>query len=201
MDAYSLKVQTSIAILVVALLPASLDAQRGRDAFLRDPQVWDAVDRATMRLPPAAFSNLPAHLRADLERRGCTVPQWYAARTPVNVIQGRFSSQDQMDWAVLCSRARVSSILIFRGGSASAVREIAPRPDRDFLQHMGGMSIGFSRGLSVATPKTIQYFHKNLGGQRPPPLDHDGISDAFIEKASVVWYWHQNRWLSLQGAD
>jgi hypothetical protein len=35
------------------------------------------------------------------------------------------------------------------------------------------MTIGFSRGLSVATPKTIRSFHKNLGGH----------------------------WLALQGAD
>jgi hypothetical protein len=39
------------------------------------------------------------------------------------------------------------------------------------------------------------------GGPKPPPLDHEGISDIFIGKASVVWYWYRDRWLKLQGAD
>lgn len=35
----------------------------------------------------------------------------------------------------------------------------------------------------------------------PPPPDHDGIKDIFVEKASVVLYWHGGRWVKLQGAD
>ena len=31
--------------------------------------------------------------------------------------------------------------------------------------------------------------------------DHDGIDDAFLEKASVTWYWDNGRWMQLQGAD
>ncbi|PYR66590.1 MAG: hypothetical protein DMG20_12690 [Acidobacteria bacterium] len=39
------------------------------------------------------------------------------------------------------------------------------------------------------------------GGPKPPPIDHLGINDVFIEKASVVWYFYQGKWLQLQGAD
>jgi hypothetical protein len=34
----------------------------------------------------------------------------------------------------------------------------------------------------------------------PPVLDHQGINDAYFEKASVVHYFYQ-RWLKLSGAD
>jgi hypothetical protein len=35
----------------------------------------------------------------------------------------------------------------------------------------------------------------------PITLDHEGIDDAFLGKASLTWYWHENRWLRLQGSD
>ena len=34
-----------------------------------------------------------------------------------------------------------------------------------------------------------------------PPIDQDGINDAFVEKASSVKYWQQGKWRDLQGAD
>jgi hypothetical protein len=91
-------------------------------------QDWEAADRATTRLAPAMFVNLPADIRAELARRGC---------------------------AVLC----------------------------------------------VATPRYIRDHYREYGGPKPPALDHDGINDLVIEKGSLVWYWYQNRWLELQGAD
>jgi hypothetical protein len=38
---------------------------------------------------------------------------------------------------------------------------------------------------------------------RPADADraNDGIEDAFMEKASVVWYWHEGKWLQLAGAN
>jgi hypothetical protein len=39
------------------------------------------------------------------------------------------------------------------------------------------------------------------GGPKPPPIDHEGIDDAFIEKAPVTWYFHNGAWLRLTGAD
>lgn len=164
-------------------------------------QDWDAADRATKRLAPSVFVNLPIALRADLERRGCTIPQPFTATRPENVIKGRFTSPDQTDWAVLCSRRQVSSILVFRGGSASAVVEIASQPDRSFLQGIGKGAIGFSRALGIADAKYIQVHYDSYGGPRPPPLDHEGINDIFVEKASVVRYWYRGRWLELTGAD
>jgi hypothetical protein len=47
----------------------------------------------------------------------------------------------------------------------------------------------------------ISQHHKRYGGPEPPPLDHEGINDAFVEKASGVWYWYRGKWLRLSGAD
>jgi hypothetical protein len=106
-----------------------------------------------------------------------------------------------IDWAVLCSRDRVSSILVFPGGSADSMVELESSPDVNWLQGLGGTQIGFSRAIDVADPQYIVRHSKAYGGPTPPPLDHDGINNIFIEKASSVLYWHEGQWLQLQGAD
>jgi hypothetical protein len=164
-------------------------------------QDWQRADVATVRLKPAAFADLSAQIRQALERRGCTVPQSYGRPKPHNIIRGHFTSANQMDVAVLCSRARVSSILVFRGGSSTDVAELASSPDAGFLQGLGPGVIGYSRSLAAADPKYIQDHYVRYGGPKPPPLDHDGIDDGFDGKASVVRYWYRGRWLQLQGAD
>jgi hypothetical protein len=65
----------------------------------------------------------------------------------------------------------------------------------------GGRVVGYSRALGVAQPGIHREHYDAYGGPKPPPIDHDGIGDIFVEKASVVWYWYRGRWLQLQGAD
>jgi hypothetical protein len=36
---------------------------------------------------------------------------------------------------------------------------------------------------------------------KPPRIDHKGIDDAFVGKASEVHYYYRGKWLELQGAD
>jgi hypothetical protein len=122
--------------------------------------------------------------------------------TPHNVVRGRFTSAAEEDVAVLCSIGRRSSILVFRAGSSESVAELATRPDRDFLQVVGpGPRLGYSRALEVAAAMFIREQHERHGGPEPPPLDHDGIHDIFVEKGSIVWYWHGGRWLQLTGIE
>jgi hypothetical protein len=165
-------------------------------------QNWEQADAATVRLKPAAFASLSSQVRQELERRGCVVPQSYSESVPHNIVRGRFTSGTQTDIAVLCSKERVSSILVFRGGSTEAVAELGKRPDADFLQVVAaGGVVGYSRALGIADPKYIQEHHQRYGGPTPPLLDHDGINDIFVGKSSVVWYRYGGRWLQLQGAD
>jgi len=117
------------------------------------------------------------------------------------VIRGSFIRAGQVDWAALCSRELTSAILVFRNGNPGAVEELARRADADFLQGIGANQIGFSRAISVASAGFIQQHHGWYGGAVPPPLRHVGINDAFVERASVVWYWHRGKWLQLTGSN
>lgn len=163
---------------------------------------WQIADEATLRLNPSAFSQLPKSIVSFLEKRGCTVPQSYGRSEPHNVIRGQFARNGPFDWAVLCSRRRVSSILVFWNGSTKSVDKMASFADKDFLQTIDGDGrIGFSRSINVVGKNYILEHYRDYGGRKPPPIEHQGINDAFVEKASSVRYFYRKRWLNLQGAD
>jgi hypothetical protein len=163
---------------------------------------WQIADEATLRLKPTAFSRLPKNIVLSLQKRGCTVPQTFSNSTPHNVVRGQFARRGQFDWAILCSRQRVSSILFFWHGSTKSVAEIARADDKDYLQTIDDTpNIGFSREIDVVGKSHIFAHYREYGGRKPPPITHQGINDAFVEKASSVHYFYRKRWLKLQGAD
>jgi len=185
-----------VTLSALAVLSASIARQSPQAAD------WSRADLDTVRLSPGKFAGLPSIIRTELDRRGCTIPQPFTARPdrPQNAIRGRFISRTSTDWAVLCSRQRRSAILVFRDEGVTTIDELAAEDDAGRLQVTDPGKIGYSRGIGVADPNNIR--RHNLRPATPlPTLDHDGIDDAFIEKASVIWYWASNRWLQLAGAD
>ncbi len=162
-------------------------------------------ERAALRqirmLPPSAFPELPAAVRADLEKRGCAIPQVFDQITPRNVVRGSFARAGQTDRAVLCSVRDSSSILLYWGGPARCPSLDERTANRNWLQGVGDGRLGFSRALGVAGRGAILQHYRRYGGARPPRIDHEGIDDAFVEKASEVHYCFRGRWLTLQGAD
>ena len=162
---------------------------------------FDEAERRILRLPPAAFSELPSNIVRDLQRRGCAIPQTAFMKQRHNVVKGEFAKPGQTDWAVLCSVRGRSSILVFWNGSESNPAAIASIDDRNCLQGITAAEIGFSRGVSAVGRDFIMRHYKAYGGLVPPPIDHHGIDDAFIEKASATWFFHSGMWLKLTGSD
>jgi hypothetical protein len=148
---------------------------------------FDEAQRQIVRLPPADFKELPRNLIQELERRKCTIPQEAESKPRHNVIRGEFEKPGQIGWAVLCSVARPA--------------EIARAEDRKFLQDLGGDVIGFSRKISAVGKPYIMKQHRTFGGRKPPPIDHQGIDDAFVGKASTTHYYYKKKWYRLTGAD
>jgi hypothetical protein len=206
-SAVNVSARTILAVKV-ALLVTAVVASAGiiAAAAQRIPdEAWAKADLSVRRLSPDTFRVLPASIRKELIRLGCTIPQTYEQERPHNVISGRFTASTGTDWVVLCSRARISSILVFRRGQTPPL-ELATAPDREYLQGhlegLGGSAIGFSRVISVASARFIRAAAAaGHGGPAPPPLDHDGIDDAFTGKGSTVLYFHSGKWLTLAGSD
>jgi hypothetical protein len=150
-------------------------------------------DNSLLRLKPAVFSQLPKSVISYLEKRGCTIPQVFGLTEPHNVIRGQFAKRNQFDWAVLCSRNRVSTILVFWNGSTKSVAEIGAERESD--------EDGFHKLIEVADKNYILDHYYAYGGKKPPQIRHQGINDIYVEKASEVHYFYRKRWLQLQGAD
>jgi hypothetical protein len=162
---------------------------------------WNSADSLTVRLPPSEFEILPQNIVQYLEKNGYTIPQCWCETGPHNVISGTFVKKGQSDWAVLASRNRVSRILVFRNGAGQNPDEISELPDRNFLIETENDSKGFTRAISTVGEDRIMMYYDAYGGTEPPPIEYDGINDAFIERGSVIHYYYNGEWLSLTGAD
>lgn len=160
----------------------------------------EEASRRIRRLSVEAFPELPPAIAAALRSRGCRVPQPWPDGPPKNVIRGDFIERGKESWAVLCSIGGASTILVF-GDLQSPPDELARGEDTATIQDVGGGELGYSRQITAVGRDTILSYHRAYGGTEPPPIDHAGINDAFVGKASVVRYFHDGKWLTLTGAD
>jgi hypothetical protein len=155
-----------------------------------------AATPASIRyLPVSSFPNLPKKIAAQLDARGCLIPQ-ASGKTSNNVIRGSFAQKGQEDWAVLCSVNGESRVLLFWGGTGRCHSELDLSRDLDWLQ-----DDKFSRRLTKTSPQHIRGYAKRYGSNLGMVVEHDGIDDGFQGKASVVLYCHQGTWKKLQGSD
>jgi hypothetical protein len=81
------------------------------------------------------------------------------------------------------------------------VSQLAKGPDKTWLQTIGEGKIGYSRRITPVDGAGILGYEPAFGDPRPPTIDHQGIEDSFLEKASVILYYYRGKWLRLTGAD
>ena len=160
-------------------------------AFAYSDVLPDAGKQITRLDPAVAFPELPKNVIAALKTIDCKIPQIYGGGKPQNVIRGSFAAKGQMDWAVLCSTQGVSKIEIYWGGSARCSSEIAPIDDK----------VVASRAINPLAPKLMQGVNRMNEGTIPSPISHEGIDDAYDEKASVIHYCNAGKWIELSGSD
>jgi hypothetical protein len=181
----------AIPLLLVAAL-----GLLARPARAQDP--WTEADKAIRRLAPVSFTKAPPAVVDALENRRCLVPQSAGDSLPHNVIKGSFSRPGQTDWAALCSRAHASAIVIIWGAPSGCPDEMEIREDRTFLVKGADGKIRFERTIQTISAKRIKALYDRYGGNPPPPLDHEGISDVF-GREGVVRYCYDGKWRELTG--
>ena len=163
--------------------------------------VWDTADGEVVRVSPAEIRGLPKAVVREMKRRECLIPQTYISSQTHNAILGSFQKKGTKDWAVLCSKKRVSSVLVFWGGSPDKVDEMSSSPDKNWLQGIDEKRIGFSRYIGRSEPRRISEYQARDGGSKPPSFSHDGIEESFLEKASTIHYYDKGVWTGISGAD
>jgi len=162
---------------------------------------FEVASKAILSVPPDVFPELPDAIISLLRGRGCKIPQPSAIGPPRNVIHGDFFTQGQTAWAVLCSSGGFSSILVFRDNLDAHPEELARNEDKNYLYDVGNGELGILREITAVGREFIMIHYQAYGGPKPPPIDHQGLDDSFLEKASVTHYFYEGTWLELQGAD
>jgi hypothetical protein len=160
---------------------------------------WKEAEKEIKFLKPDA--SVPENVKKAIEDQGCAIPQTYIEKKPHNIIQGHFANEKSKDWAVLCSKEGKSSIFVVWEKEKPCPAILASGENKNQLQQISSKQIGFSRYLSSASKDVILKHQQAFGGPLPKKLDHQGIDDAFLEKASVTYYCEGGKWLALQGAD
>jgi hypothetical protein len=179
---------------------AQARAREQRSQQDRDARA-DAAALKIRRVTLEAFPQLPPAVARVLRARNCRVPQPAANGSPRNVIRGEFYAKGEMGWAVLCSVNNSTALLVFRNGADTRPETLNTSEDRGYLQMLDGDRFLYSREIKPVGRDFIMGHYRAYGGPEPPPIDHQGIDDAFLEKASLIWYYYGGRWLRLQGAD
>jgi hypothetical protein len=160
---------------------------------------WQKADSEIQRLEPKEFKELSPEVIKNLNDEGCQIPQTYVDKNSHNVIKGEFAKKGQIDWAVLCSKNSKSVIHVFWGGPANCPSKWGERSDSTYLQVISGDgAIGFSRMIVSVGPEYIKNRNKDVADLKEI---HNGINDAFTEKASTVHYCSEGKWIKLAGAD
>ena len=164
-----------IPLCIAGILLASTSAQALA-------QRWSIYEEPIQRLAPKAFPDLPAAVRADLERRGCVIPQSQDNPTPNNVVHGSFTGTGGSDWAVMCSIARMSRILVYRAGGSSRVDSLWTKPD-DRL-----------RVIQVIDTARMRAVSKGWDYALPKLVDHLGIVDGYMGMGAIFHYYADGKW-------
>jgi hypothetical protein len=158
------------------------------------------------RLPVSSFPELPSGIEEVLNRRGCAIPQSYAAHHPENVIHASLAHAGSSDWAVLCSVDGTVSLLVFfdgafaqsSGQSPGKPVVLASAPETQRLQpHDSSGVLGFNWGIDPASPQQVH--DAQIGLEHPPGrLDHDALADSVVEHRTIYHFYAKNAWNVLE---
>jgi hypothetical protein len=117
------------------------------------------------------------------------------------MISGHFKNAHQTDWAVLCSVNGVTSLWVFWGDPSTPIKLAEHKNTVMSQQYDDTGRMGFSWGIFRAAPKQILKAQKFPTSLPASLVKHDGIEDAFMQKASTIRYWNKGKWLELDGSD
>lgn len=189
---FSLLVLILLAVFSAPAQEAPIDPSLVTTGEFRSP--GGPIPYRIRRLPVNSFPELPRDIAAQLDRRGCLIPQTYAAHRPENVIHASLQHAGSSDWAVLCSENGTVSLLVFFGESPAQPAVLGSAMETQRLQkHLGTNVLGFNWGIDPASPEAIRQAQLGLS-PRPPRPDHDALADSVIDHNTIYHYFSNGAW-------
>ncbi|GJG85512.1 hypothetical protein tb265_06930 [Gemmatimonadetes bacterium T265] len=161
---------------------------------------------APATLPPSAFAEVPAPVRAALTARGCRVvqlPEEGPGRR--NLVSGDLLRTGEPAWAALCARGVRTGTDAGTGvGTGTRTRAgtdvVLVVPERDTARVV--VLTGAFRGLAldVTPPQQADLVEEGEGCPKAPPLTH-ALLRLGSEQASAYRYYDGARWWALCADD
>lgn len=161
----------------------------------------EAAARKIRRARIDEFPQLPQGVADELRRRSCRIPQPTPDGPLRNVIQGEFFAKDQTGWAVLCSDGKSTTLLVFPNDSGESPEALDQTEDSWYVGQDQSGRVLYLKEINTVNRNYIVSCYRAYEGPEPPPIDHHGIDVAFCERASIILYRYEGKWLRLQGAD
>jgi hypothetical protein len=161
-------------------------------------------------LPVSSFPELPEGIVNLLNRRGCLIPQTYAAHHPENVVHASLERSGSSDWAVLCSvEGMVSLLVFFDSGTAEGSVKVAGQSDKQpvvlssapeaqrLQAHDPSGVLGFNWGIDPASPQRVH--EAQIGMEHlPARVDHDALADSVVEHRTIYHFYAKSAWIVLE---
>ncbi len=152
-------------------------------------------------LPINSFPEIPAGVADLLSRRGCLIPQTYAARRPENVVHASLERTGSSDWAALCSVQGTVSLLVVFGSNPGQATVLASAPETQRLQvHDVTGVMGFNWGIDPASPELVHEAQTGME-HRPPRPDHDALADVVVDRRTIYHFYSKNGWTLVELPD
>jgi hypothetical protein len=153
-------------------------------------------------LTPADFPALSRSVRHGIASQGCEIPQSSSEATPHNIIRGQFAHTGQYDWAVVCSKNKSSTVLVFWGGQARCSKKVwGPYQDQEVKR-------GIDQALNTVTQYFIRIktlssasFGKRGSTHLPVQPSHDILEFIWPQVGSSTHYCSAGKWIQLSYAD
>jgi hypothetical protein len=163
---------------------------------------------AVRRLPPHAFTRVPAPVRRTLEAERCLIPQASASHGKNNVVHGHFRSHSRIDYAALCSRNGKSTVFVINPVTGAILARLYRQPDDEYVVGDIDPTNGearhlYARRLSTVPPMPDGFCLEGLEEYLRCPCkgtSYDGIEDLFEGKASETHCW-RNGWHTVTSGD
>lgn len=153
------------------------------------------------RLPVSSFPQLPHAIAAELEKRGCLIPQTYEAHRPENVVHASLERAGSSDWAVLCSSGGTVKLMVFFASALESPTVLVSEPETARMEtHDLTGVMGFAWGIDPASPQRV-HEAQSLMEHHQPMLDHDALADSFVEKGTVYHYFSKGGWKVVETSD
>ena len=154
-------------------------------------------------LKPRDFPRLPVSVRDTITSLGCEIPQSSDEAIPHNIIRGQFARAGQYDWVVMCSKKKLSTILVLWGGPARCSKKVwGPFQDEKVSRGIdqGLDAVSHHYFIRIGTLPAASFMKRGLT-HLPVQPSHDTLESIWPKSGSSVRYCSAGKWIELSYAD